>query len=290
MDIKSYIESGILEEYVMGLASEQEVREVECLSSVYPEVQQELEAIRASVASYAAAFETAPLEGLKNKVLDKIDDFEAGENSRPEPEPLKVVHKTTPPVQPPASARTHPAIWVAAASVALFIIGSFFIVVLNNKLEDTEQQIASLQSNNTGIGESLQEYRDKIAQLEMKLGSSEEQLAILRNPANVVIPMKGVRENPDAYGALATIYWDGDSKEVFVNVSNMPAPPTEKQYQLWAIVDGKAVDAGVFEVGEEVVAIQKMKVIPRAEAFVVTLEKRGGVPVAEGNIWVAGDV
>jgi hypothetical protein len=41
------------------------------------------------------------------------------------------------------------------------------------------------------------------------------------------------------------------------------------------MVDGKPVDAGVFEM-KEGPGMMKMKNIPRAEAFAITLEKKGG--------------
>ena len=55
----------------------------------------------------------------------------------------------------------------------------------------------------------------------------------------------------------------------------MPVATTGKQYQLWALVDGAPVDAGVFEIDAGTPMI-KMKNIPRAQAFAVTLEPSGG--------------
>ena len=43
MNVTEYIASGILESYVMGAVSDQEQREVDCLSSIYPEVRTELD-------------------------------------------------------------------------------------------------------------------------------------------------------------------------------------------------------------------------------------------------------
>ncbi len=44
MNISAYIDSGILEEYALGIVSPQEKQEVECLTQVYPELKAELEA------------------------------------------------------------------------------------------------------------------------------------------------------------------------------------------------------------------------------------------------------
>ena len=43
----------------------------------------------------------------------------------------------------------------------------------------------------------------------------------------------------------ATVYWDTRTKEVYLIPANMEKVPEGKQYQLWAIVDGKPVDAGI---------------------------------------------
>ena len=49
----------------------------------------------------------------------------------------------------------------------------------------------------------------------------------------------------------------------------------ENQYQLWAIIDGKPVDAGVFDGNFS--GLHKMKEIAKgAVLFAVTVEPRGG--------------
>ena len=58
----------------------------------------------------------------------------------------------------------------------------------------------------------------------------------------------------------------------------MPAAPTGKQYQLWAIVDGSPVDAGMITTDKGSYSIQKMKSFGKADAFAITLEKTGGSP------------
>jgi anti-sigma-K factor RskA len=55
--------------------------------------------------------------------------------------------------------------------------------------------------------------------------------------------------------------------------NKMPQAASGKQFQLWAIVDNKPVDAGVIDA---CTGLCKMKNIPRASAFAITLEKKGG--------------
>ncbi|RYZ35432.1 MAG: anti-sigma factor [Sphingobacteriales bacterium] len=90
--------------------------------------------------------------------------------------------------------------------------------------------------------------------------------------------------------SMRMVYWDTRSKAVYLAMKNLPPAPKGKQYQLWAIVDGKPVDAGVYALNPQE-AMQKMKVIPKAEMFAITLEQEGGsaTPTME-EMYVAGKV
>jgi len=68
----------------------------------------------------------------------------------------------------------------------------------------------------------------------------------------------------------------------------MQTLPSDKQYQLWAIVGGQPVDLGVYQTGA---AMQKMKNIEGAQMFAITIEKAGGsaTPTLDQMI-VAGPV
>ncbi|RYF96535.1 MAG: anti-sigma factor, partial [Chitinophagaceae bacterium] len=96
--------------------------------------------------------------------------------------------------------------------------------------------------------------------------------------------------SPDP-SSIATIYWDKKKAEVFILVNNLPKAPSDKQYQLWAIVDNKPVSAGVFDVNENSEYLLKMTNISGpAVAFAVTLEKRGGSETPQGAMYVLGAI
>ena len=84
---------------------------------------------------------------------------------------------------------------------------------------------------------------------------------------------KGVENHPNM---LADVYWH-TSKKVFLEMKNLPAAPSGKQYQLWAIVDGKPVDMGMYSAKADS-TVQEMKSVDNAQAFAITLEKEGGNP------------
>ena len=89
-----------------------------------------------------------------------------------------------------------------------------------------------------------------------------------------IVKMPGIPTSP-APSSMATVYWNTESKEVYLLVNQLPMPVPDKQYQLWAIVDGHPVDAGVFDMDKNF-SFVKLKTIPKAEAFAITLEKKGG--------------
>jgi len=80
---------------------------------------------------------------------------------------------------------------------------------------------------------------------------------------------------PKKVPASASIYWDSTSTNVYLVIKNMPQLPSDKQYQLWAIIDGKTKDLGLFDVNGDKKLMLKMNNTQKADAFAITIEKRG---------------
>jgi anti-sigma-K factor RskA len=77
-------------------------------------------------------------------------------------------------------------------------------------------------------------------------------------------------------GFMTTLFWEKSTKDVYILTNKLPPPSPGKQYQLWALVDGKPVDAGMLDLNCQ--GACKMKNIQKAQAFAITLEKKGGNP------------
>ena len=97
-------------------------------------------------------------------------------------------------------------------------------------------------------------------------------LKVLSLPGLVKINLAGVGTHTGQSGLL---YWDKASGDVFLDLNSMPQAPAGKQYQLWAIIDGKPVDAGMYSFSS---SMTRMKTIVRAEMFAITIENEGGSP------------
>jgi anti-sigma-K factor RskA len=268
MNINEYISSGILEQYVSGTASAQERQEVECMSHIYPEIHTELLAVQDALEAFAQAQAIAPPAHLRQNIFDAIAHIEK-ENaaSHLSVSTNNIVEKNNEPIaeKPTELSFTKRNNFKSAAAI-LFLVSSglgYLLYNENNKANSFENDLAVVKSE-------IQNQKNIIA-------NKTEQLAIVQNKDFTPITMAGIpTKSPESN---AVIYWNKTSQEVFVSVNLLPTPAKGKQYQLWAIADGKPVDLGMISNDKELkLAFQKMKTIKNPSAFAVTLEVEGGVP------------
>lgn len=246
MNVQEYIQSGIVESCVLGLATPEETRAFEQDCAQFPEVRAARDAFEASLEKAAFAQQVAPAPSLKEKTLQAI-------------QPAMIV---------PVTGRVQRFWKYAAAASVLLLAGSLYWNIR--------------QYNHTQALEA--EYNTATA----KLNGMTEEARILQHPGMKMAAMKGMDASPASY---ATVYWDTTSHDVFLLVNNMPMPPTDKQYQLWALLDGKPIDIGMIDNDyflKQNRLLVKAKNVQNAQAFAITLEKKGGNPTPEGAVYVMG--
>jgi len=159
--------------------------------------------------------------------------------------------------------------YLAAAAVVLLLISTGFNFYFFNKYRSYNRLYNQVVAQQQQIAQNNQVLQAKVLDYEKTLTS-------MSDPKMAIVKMPAVAKSPDP-NSQTTIYWDTVSKDVYLSVNELPAAPAQQQYQLWAIVDGKPVDAGVFDLAAGP-SLVKMKKIPKAQAFAITLEKRGGSP------------
>jgi cbb3-type cytochrome oxidase subunit 3 len=152
--------------------------------------------------------------------------------------------------------------WVAAASIILLAGVAYWAFSTNGKYQNLQQANAELK-NQLEQSTARQAELDKTAQT-------------LQSPFLKTATLQGTANSP---GSFANVYWDSTTKDVWLLVNNMPAPVSAKQYQLWALLNGKPIDLGVIEpnIWQKKLLV-KMKNVQGAEAFAITLEPQGGSP------------
>jgi anti-sigma-K factor RskA len=97
----------------------------------------------------------------------------------------------------------------------------------------------------------------------------------------------------DAPNANAVVVWDEKKQRGVLKVTQLPRNANDHDYQLW-LVDPRyenPVDGGVFHVandGSLSVRFHPNAPVRGAKGFAVSLERKGGVPKAEGPIVLVG--
>ena len=255
MDIKAYIESGIIESYVLGMADDQERAELEQLSRQYPEIRAAIDAFELSLEQNAMANAMQPSAHVKANILAEIAE-EFSDKTDTE-STAKVVSMSTP--------NTSWLRYVAAASVILLVVSAATNVYFYRQFREASSQYQALLVEKSSLLAQNQALQAK--GLDLYQG-----MQIMSDPAYTKVSLPGVKADENK---LATVFWDKKNNEVYLLTNRLPQTSADTQYQLWAIVDGKPVDAGMVDVCN---GLCKMKNISNASAFAITLEKRGGSP------------
>lgn len=257
MNVNEVISSGLLESYVLGTASEVETDLVNDLCKKDPSLIKEIESIEEALIKYSSQSAKTINTDLKHKI--ELNLFSPGDHEIPNQAtiiPLKHQNKTI---------RLYKL--GIAASVIFIITSVAYIFSLQEKLNKTTDKLAQVNTLKTSAEEELLEQQASLILLSSKLD-------ILSDPKIKTIALKGMNS---LASKSAAIHWNPDTKDVYFNATALPLSPTDKQYQLWAIVNGKPVDAGMIDLKTDSI-FQKMRSIEGAQAFAVTIEKVGGSP------------
>lgn len=266
MDIKEYITSGIIERYVLNSVSPQEKQEVECMSHIYPEIKEELTALQSSIEQLVLKSAAPTPTHIKEKVLDQIQ--------REAQEPLLKKVSTSETKVIPLNRSNNTFKYLAVASFAGIIVLGVYTSLTKTALTDLDQKLVAQESI--------------VKELESLSDLTSEQLAFLKDKATDKVVMNGTEAHPEM---LATVFWNTSSDKVMMEVQNLPETAKDKQYQLWAIIDGVPADMGVFDVNSTNAGLIDMKNANNAVAFAITLEPKGGskTPTME-QMMVIGNV
>jgi anti-sigma-K factor RskA len=254
VNVQDYILSGIVESYVLGLSSPEESAEFERMCAAHSEVLAARNTFEIQLEKGFQEQKLEPPRELKSRIFSEI-----GREKSP------AAH--SPQAKPSLVPRIGFARNVAAASLILLagsVLLNFYLLSQYKKTIAKNEELIAAQTQVANNNKVLQ----------TKMLSYENAISLMQNPQMLIVKMPGVPKSP-APSSLATVYWNTQSKDVYLLINKLPAPVPDKQYQLWAIVDGKPVDAGVFDMTEGILFV-KLKTIPKAEAFAITLEKKGG--------------
>ncbi len=283
-NLKAYIESGVLELYVLGDLSPEETQQVKEIALQHPEVRAELAAIEQAMEEYAMQNAVQPSADVETKLFEKLGISSVAEEPNNMSSPItKVEAKVVRLSGNDGKVKTLR--YALVACIALLVISTAALFITYSKLTDAHNQIASLNLDK-------EKFAGVVSKLEYTNQGLNNLVEMSESKDWATIQMKGQAISPTS---KMNVYWNKKDKSVVINYLAMDLPKTDAQheYQLWALVNGKPVSLGVFETSGSVSkeTLAKMQTIEEAQAFAVTLEPMGGsvIPTME-KLTVMGGV
>jgi anti-sigma-K factor RskA len=271
---KDFIESGILELYVLDALSLQERSEVESMCSGSALVSAELKRIEASMEVFALEFKIEPSSILKSTIESYLDfnssvsdssiidikktfnnEISENGNSFKSLVEKRAIYK--------GSIKSNIPKYAFAASIALFLISLIGSYSLWNKLKDSQNKYADLLNKNALNANQVSYFKNQFYRSKKLIDDPDfKKLALIGTKTHLK--------------SLAVVWWNKKSHTVMIDPNGLVATDQNHSYQLWAISNGKPVDAGVFEVKSDLSSLSKLNDISDAQAFAITLEPKGG--------------
>ena len=242
MDSKEYIESGILELYVFGSLNEQENRVVKEMATQHQDIHDEIVAIEKAVINLSES--VAPHLSAKN--YEQIRQ--------------KLLEKHNVIQMKPTQSRAYLG-W--AASIVMFLGVALLYFQMN--------------SSKTELLNKNKELQNSVTVLDAKKKATESILDVIRDQNNTVVTLAGQAVSPTSF---AKVYYNKQTKEVYIDAAGLPEPPEGKVYQIWALKLQPALvptSIGLLEnFTAEETKVFKVENADGAEAFGITLEPAGG--------------
>jgi anti-sigma-K factor RskA len=248
-NIQEYLDSGVIEMYVLDQLSDAEREAVEKLATQYPEIHQEIEEVEAAMGTYHAAEGLTPPDYILSNIL-----AETARVAVPNPASTEQPSEST----LPKSGRL--ILWPIAAAVVGLALAAWMWVA---------KQAADQHANQ--LQNELLALRSK----EQACATNEQfllqQLNLLRQDGLQKVIVNGATE------PIAAVYWNKGQRVAHFDLLNLK-DPGQMQYQLWAIVKGQPVSLGVVNWQAARKGLVSYKLGQKPDAFAISLEPFGGSP------------
>lgn len=158
----------------------------------------------------------------------------------------------------------------AFAASILFTVSTTTALYFYNENTNTLTELHTVR-------DELIRNKHDISVMASKATVLDTRLALLNNPNMVEVFMKSAKKDSSTENPHTTVYWNTKENSVHLEVHSLPANNDSTDYQLWALVDGKPRDLGVFH-STNSPFIFRMNNTDSADAFAITLEPKGGRP------------
>lgn len=244
--VHKFLESGLLDKYVIGTTTVSETVEVEQYIANYPEVEEDYNMLQDQLELAALANAVKPAEKVLNNVLAHIKESKV----------TPVIHLHEPKIKSRS--------WygIAASIAALVFAGTSYMLYNQNQ---------NLVHENNTIAEEIFDLRNDIQDNNGKLDEVMRQFLKLNNPETEKYVLRG---NDRAKDLKTVAYINSIDKSSLIDVVALPELSDEQCYQMWAQLQDKMVNLGILDMAD-----QELKSVPYIEdalSLRITIEPKGG--------------
>jgi anti-sigma-K factor RskA len=205
--IQTFLNSDLLENYLLGITNMEETLQVERYIALYPEVRDTYNELQENLEVFAKMHAIKAPEGLKAKILHTIKKQDSGRR--------KIRHFA-----------------IAASFIAFLFAGASYFFWNQNQ---------SLMEENTIVNNKIMNLE---ADMKQQLEDVRNQFIVLNNPQTRKYLVNG---NIKARELKAVAYINPVKKLSYINVRNLPNLPENQCYQMWAEVNGNMVNLGIID-------------------------------------------
>ena len=141
-----------------------------------------------------------------------------------------------------------------------------------------------------GLGFYSYSLQKKIVVTTNELLYYQETIALLRQPNNRLLSLKGTNNKPEATGSFVIVPKSGKG---VLSLQNLSPLPKNKVYRLWAVTNGEKVDCGDFKVnpqGKVLVQLPVDNSMVNISSALVTIEPLNSVSQPTGKTVMKGNL
>ncbi|MEW4924901.1 anti-sigma factor [Algibacter sp. 2305UL17-15] len=247
-EVTTFLNSGLLDKYLIGATTFNETEEVEAYISKYPEVQNAYDTLQHNLEIVAKSNAVEAPKRILETILNELDD-------------APVVQ-----LKPRIRDRKWYKLSVAASVAALIFAGTSYLFYNQNQKLNKENQV---------VVEEIFDLRGDIEMNNKKLDEVMAQFKRLNDPETYKYIMQG---NDRAKNLKTVAYINPKEKTSMIDVVSLPQLPEEKCYQIWADLQGKMVSLGILTETDR--QLKRIPFTENANGLNITIEPRGGNTVA----------
>ncbi|MEE9362846.1 MAG: anti-sigma factor [Cellulophaga sp.] len=242
--IKIFLDTDLLEKYLLGTTSDLETLQVERYIAMHSEVRETYNELQDNLEIFAKMHAIDTPEGLKERILGQIKSEKFNK--------LKFIRLA-----------------IAASFIAFLFAGSSYFFWNQNK---------SLQEENTMVSNKMKNLE---ADIRGQLDDVRNQFIVLNSP---LTRKYNVRGNRKARNLKAIAYINPVKKLSYINVSNLPTLEENKCFQMWTEVNGTMVNLGVIKEAINETKLLALPYAENAISYITIEPKGGNTTPTVKNI------